>query len=574
MKTKINKIIILTILSLLVLPGSFISAKGQIDPAFNPGLLIPDSAFIDVGTFGTAAGIQKFLELKGSVLANTNPNFLVKLNEPNTSIKEGLEDPEANLSRLRTAAELIYDAAMHWGLNPQVLIASLQKEQSLVTGTFKSNSELQTALNHAVGFGCPDHEICGEVFNGFYQQLFGNFDSEGNRWLGSAASLMRSYNTTVNGKLVGRGPMVDSSGNTSGGAAVRVSHKGDTIILSNTLGGYDGVAATQTVTLQNLATAALYRYTPHVFNGNYNFWKFYTAWFKYPNGTVIRRLNELQQYVIDNSAKRPFSDFVASQRKLDVTNVVTVSQTEFDSYTTEKPLPPNEGTLIKGDTEPTVYLISNSSKLPISGPVFTQRKFSFKKVITIPQAEVASYDSGTFVPPLDGTLVLGQSDPTVYLIDGGQKRPISGVIFSARKYSFRNILKLSDAEISSLEMGPYLTPIEKTAIKSPNDPTIWWFRDNTKHQVSAFVYKQRGVGYFPLLTLSDAEMANIAVRAALPPNDGTVIKADTSSAIFFIQGGLKHLLTPAAYQRLRYPKPVVLSQGEVDLYPAGDDIVK
>jgi hypothetical protein len=87
---------------------------GPIDPAFNPGLLIPDDAFSDVGTFGSAAGVQKFLELKGSVLANTTPDFLVKLKEPDSLTKVGLEDPEPSLSRLRSAAELIYDAGSHW----------------------------------------------------------------------------------------------------------------------------------------------------------------------------------------------------------------------------------------------------------------------------------------------------------------------------------------------------------------------------------------------------------------------------------------------------------------------------
>jgi hypothetical protein len=96
------------------------------DPTFNPGMLIPDAAFTDTGTFGTAEGIQKFLEQKGSVLANTSPSFLVKLKEPDTLTKVGLEDPQPNLTRLRTSAELIYDAGTHLGINAQVLLVMLQ----------------------------------------------------------------------------------------------------------------------------------------------------------------------------------------------------------------------------------------------------------------------------------------------------------------------------------------------------------------------------------------------------------------------------------------------------------------
>ncbi|HYE22828.1 MAG TPA: hypothetical protein VD998_04545, partial [Verrucomicrobiae bacterium] len=232
-------------------------AQGTVDPAFNPGLLITDEAFGDVGTFGSAAGIQKFLEQRNSVLANTSPEFLIKLKEPDTLTKVGLEDPQPNLDRLRTAAELIYDASTKHGLNPQVVLVILEKEQSLITGNF-SGDTLQRRLDRSLGFGCPDYEGCGDIFLGFYRQIFGTFDSTGSRWLGAAASLMRSFRTEVNGVRVGRGPMVDANNRVFGRPVIRTSRKGDTIILDNTLGGYAGIEQQQSVTIGNFATAALY----------------------------------------------------------------------------------------------------------------------------------------------------------------------------------------------------------------------------------------------------------------------------------------------------------------------------
>lgn len=568
---KIAKILVIVLIAEITLPA-FAFAQGPIDPTFNPGMLIPDAAFSDVGTFGSAAGIQKFLELKGSVLANTSPDFLVKLKEPDTLTKVALEDPQPNLTRLRTAAELIYDSATHWGLNPQVTLVMLQKEQSLITGKFSSDASLQNTLDKAVGFGCPDDSPCGDIFKGFYRQLFGSFDPQGSRWLGDSASLMKSFNATVNGVRVGRGPGVDGLNQTFGQPIIRTSRKGDTVIFDNTLGGYDNVPAQQTVTLSNFATAALYRYTPHVFNGNYNFWKFYTAWFKYPNGTIIQRVSDTVQYVIDNGTKRPFSQFVAQQRKLDLTNVIVASQTEYDSYPIEKPLPPLEGTLIKGDLDATVYLIQDSAKHPISYPVFVQRKFSFAKAITIPQAEVDSYDLGTYLTPADGTLIMGQADATVYIVDAEQKRPISGMIFKARKLSFKNTMKLSDTEIINIPTGPYLTPPEKTAFKTPTDSMVWWYKDNLKHTVSAFVYKQRAIKNFSFLILSDAEVANMPTGDPLAPIDGTVFKGDSSTAIYKMVGGLKRMFTATSYKNARYPKAIILPQAEVDQYQPGDDI--
>jgi hypothetical protein len=83
----------------------------ELQPGFDPNKIIDDVVFSDL-TFGSPEGIQKFLESKNSVLANTSSDFLLKLKEPSTtSIKQGLEDPQPNLPRLRTAAELIWDAS-------------------------------------------------------------------------------------------------------------------------------------------------------------------------------------------------------------------------------------------------------------------------------------------------------------------------------------------------------------------------------------------------------------------------------------------------------------------------------
>ncbi len=549
------------------------SAQQSFDPTFNPSMIIPDEAFGDVGTFGSAAGIQQFLEQKGSVLANTSPEFLIKLKEPDTLTKVGLEDLQPNLGRLRTAAELIYDAGMKWGLNPQVILVTLHKEQSLIGGTYRDDADLQRALDRAMGFGCPDYEGCGEIFLGFYRQIYGSFDSENNRWLGAAASLMKSFRTEVGGVRVGRGPGVDAGNKTFGRPVVRTARVGDTIVFDNTMGGYAGIQQQQSVTIGNFATSALYRYTPHVFNGNYNFWKFYTAWFKYPNGTVITLAsNPTLQYVVDNGTKRPFGPFVAQQRKIKVDNIITVSQTEFDSYPLEKQLTPLNGTLIKGDLSPVLYLVTDGYKHPISEPVFAQRKFSMANVVTLPQAEVDSYATGSYETPTSGTLVMGQTDGTVYMIDGGLKRPISGTVFKARKLSFGKIMRLSDEEVISIPVGAWLTPPDMVAIKAVNDSTIYWYRDGIKRGVSAFVYNQRGVNTFPHYTLSDEEIASIPTGTLFPPRDGTVFKGDQSSAIYRMDKGLKRMFTAASYKKARYPKATVLSQGDVDAYAAGDII--
>ena len=94
-KQKISLLLILAI-GFVSMPN-FASAEMSILSGFNPNKLIDDKVFADTQTFGGAAGIQKFLESKGSVLANTSESFLVKLKEPsNATLKKGLDDPNAD----------------------------------------------------------------------------------------------------------------------------------------------------------------------------------------------------------------------------------------------------------------------------------------------------------------------------------------------------------------------------------------------------------------------------------------------------------------------------------------------
>ncbi|MBU6447789.1 hypothetical protein KGQ24_03045 [Patescibacteria group bacterium] len=589
---------------------------------FNPNQLIEDSQFSDTQTFGSAAGIQQFLVAKKSVLANTDPSFLQKLREPqDVAVKTALNDPEPNLGRLRSASELIWDASVKAQINPQVVIVTLQKEESLITGQFDP-SGLQRALDHALGFGCPDSGGCDAVFFGFYNQLFGGFDSQGNKYIGGPGSLMRSFQTPG-----GRGPAVDAQNDAFGGNSVRTSKVGDTIKLQNTLGSVPNIQAVQAVTLSNLSTAALYRYTPHVYNGNYNFWKYFNLWFRYPNGTLIKLSSSEDVYIINNglrslipvfvinqrglnaysaivlsptefssidqgpilgpadntiirdqtgklyvfvnNEKHPASDFVLKQRGLNPASAVVVTQTDADLFQTAAQLTPKDGTLIKGDASPTVYVIHNQKRNVLTGFTFKQYGYSFKNVVTLPQAEVDSYDSAGFLLPKEGTLVKTKDSPQVFLVQNQLLRPISGDVFKMYGYSFANVNTLDIGELAAAGLGSFVQPPEGTYFKTP-DNTVYLYKGNAKHYVSYFVFRQ----YRPsVVDLSSGEAQTIPDGLPLTPKDGTLIKGDQSPAIYVMENGLKNALDYSTWvQKYGRRAPSVLSQAEVDSYPAPGDI--
>lgn len=67
----------------------------------------------------------------------------------------------------RSAAQIIYDTAQEFQINPQVLIVLLQKEQGLITDTWPMQWQYRTAT----GYGCPDTAPCNTQYFGLTNQI-------------------------------------------------------------------------------------------------------------------------------------------------------------------------------------------------------------------------------------------------------------------------------------------------------------------------------------------------------------------------------------------------------------------
>ncbi|MCX6809221.1 MAG: hypothetical protein NTZ65_00470, partial [Candidatus Berkelbacteria bacterium] len=241
---KNTKISVFGLVGLLLAIGlaSLILTKAQrANASFDQSNLISDGVFIDTGKMDTAA-IQRFLERKGSFLQG---------------ISEGG----------RSAAQIIYDAAHGRNdaagsingitinestgtVNPAVILTTLQKEQGLITMASRDDGALQRAM----GYACPDSGGCNSSYATFTKQV------ESGAW-----QLRYNYER--------------ASGHGFSDYQVGQSFNFD---------GNGGI-------FSNRATASLYRYTPHVYNGNYNFYNFFVANFSVDEYSY-RFINETNPY--------------------------------------------------------------------------------------------------------------------------------------------------------------------------------------------------------------------------------------------------------------------------------------
>ena len=156
----------------------------------------------------------------------------------------------------KSSAQIIFDAAQEFSINPQVLIVLLQKEQGLVQDTWPLNVQYRSAT----GYGCPDTAACDSQYYGLTNQI---------RWAARMfRAIMNASPTWYTPYIVGTNYIQYNPNSSCGGSNVNI---------------------------ENRATQALYNYTPYQPSqaaldagwgtvncgayGNRNFYLYFTEWF-------------------------------------------------------------------------------------------------------------------------------------------------------------------------------------------------------------------------------------------------------------------------------------------------------
>jgi hypothetical protein len=160
-----------------------------------------------------------------------------------------------------SAAEIIYQAAQDYNINPQVLLVTLKKEYSYI---YTDDWPLRDQYNTVMGYACPDSgpnnsANCSSKYFGFYNQVR------------NAAWQFNQYRQNINSYNYrpGRTNIIQYAPTASCGS--------------------------RQVFIENIATASLYIYTPYTPNaaalaaypgtatcgayGNRNFFMFFNEWF-------------------------------------------------------------------------------------------------------------------------------------------------------------------------------------------------------------------------------------------------------------------------------------------------------
>ena len=232
----------------IVLESSIASA---FTPSYNPNNLIDNPTFTNTSTMSPGI-IQTFLSNIGSGIANYS----------DVEACDSTIAPYYNhCGQTISAAQIIYDSANAYGVNPRVILATLEKEQSLVTDRSPSAAQINCAMGY--------HSCSG--YSGFFTQVDNGAWALKYNYEGAfGASTWLSWKPGTNYPCQSA-----KSGFYSAGL-----YPNNTVTFSNSGG------TPVTITIANAATASLYCYTPYVgpysvtgYSGSYNFVYYYQLWF-------------------------------------------------------------------------------------------------------------------------------------------------------------------------------------------------------------------------------------------------------------------------------------------------------
>lgn len=444
-----------TILSVLL--GLLFIAPVQaqtIEPDFNPSMIISDAELMDYSSLSLNQ-IQLFLEKNNSFLAgyqtlNAHGTLKSAAEIIYDAANNNFDCDRANLTDKPTETEKQAKCRRITTINPKFLLILLQKEQSLISETSPTTRQ----LDWATGYGCPDNWTCNPYYQGFGKQV----NSASLQFLDYMQSPQK-YNFKAGG----------------------------TYSFNNPYGTIS--QEKMTVTVANQATAALYIYTPHVFNGNYNVYKLYKKYFPqrnshYPDGSLLQAKGEAGVWLIQNGEKRPFLSKSALLSRYDINKIISVDPMELEAYVKGNPISLSNYAIVRSP-DASIYLIVNDEKRKFSQPdLIKQFGFNPAEVVESNSQDLSYYKDGA---PLTansvyptGALLQDPRNGGVFFVKDGKKSPITDRVFLNTMFKDKKIIKASAEEIDKYEKIAPVLFANGELLKSSTVTTVYLIVDGKK----------------------------------------------------------------------------------------------
>ncbi|MBU1118686.1 hypothetical protein KKH43_02315 [Patescibacteria group bacterium] len=420
---------------------------------YKPNNVITDEEFNNYNSMSRGY-IHEFLVKKGSGLAD----LMIPTEKGNKS-----------------AADLFYETAQAYKVNPKLLIVTAQKEQSAITDDTLSDRQKEDLMGYGVYKGSTNE--CTGV----------------DKQIDCAAWQFRRYVDRYDKYSFQKGKTKTSQ---------------------------DGVD----VTPENHATAALYNYTPYAggkdgYNvndtgegGNFLFWKVWRLWFAQyrPSGTLIREIDTPGIFLLKDKKRYPIWNMnVFNAHHFSKDEVVDISTEEMEGYSTIAPVRYPDGALIRSP-KGTVYIIDHDERRGFATrEVFEELGYqnnilydaTWEIVNVYPEGKSISKDSKEYA---NGTLLQPVGSKSVFQLWDGKLRPILDVSLFDRNFYWKNVIQVAPEVINSFPSGNAVAFRDGSLIRSSKGDIYVIENGERKHIARPSVFHGFGFKMSNVITVPDS----------------------------------------------------------------------
>lgn len=494
---RINLIILSALL--LSMAPSIAGAQTNLGAGFNPNRILEDADLLDCNAMGLTE-IQNFLNSKNSYLATHNT--LNTYGDNRTAAQIIYDATHTNydctgitLSDQPSEAERKSKCRQITTVNPKFLLVLLQKEMSLITET----SPTQKQLDWATGYGCPDGWVCNPYYKGFGKQV-------------NSASLQflaymkepENYNFKVGQTYIAK----DQYGGLK--SVAKAINDGD----------YNEIMSSPTkvtVTPENLATAALYNYTPHVYNGNYNTYTLWNSYFPavsrlYPDGSIIKAEGDPKVWLISGGNKNPFANWSAFASRFHPEQIVTVTAADIENYPTGNEIKFANYSLVQ-TADKQIYLLVGKEKRPFASlAAFRSIGFNPEEVEEATIEDLATYSLGKEITAtstyVTGGLLQDSKTGEIFYVENGVRAAVDKVLLDI-KFLDKKIVKKTTKELNKYATTTPVLLDEGTLVRTNNFPTVYLISNGLKRPfASNDVFSKLGYNPDNIYTVSSQFLYN------------------------------------------------------------------
>ncbi|HMB26038.1 MAG TPA: hypothetical protein VKP03_01335 [Patescibacteria group bacterium] len=438
-------LIIFVLLFNLWLPSSALALS------FDNAYIVSDSALTDYQSMSLEQ-VRSFLMKKNSALADYR-----------VSIEPG---------KVKSAAEIIWDSAQKYRVNPKFLLVMLQKEQSLIEDPSPTQKQLDWAMGYGVCDSCDPDDTSLIIFKGFARQV--DRAAWRQRWYikNSDLSWLRQKGQTYN---------------------------------------IDG----HNIKIVNQATANLYNYTPHIY-GNYLFWKIWNKWFeqKYPNGSLLQAKGQAGVWLIENGQKRPFYNKGALLSRYDINDIVLVEHRELDKYEPGPPIKFANFSLLQTELGDVYLLVNDTLRRFESDKVWRTLGFNPEEFEELNASDFNHYKTGALITLKEaypaGALLQNNKTGGVYFVQNGQKKPILSRDIIKLDYSAYSLTQVSPEELENFTTKEPARLKDGHLVKTADSPIVYVISEGKKRPIAtADVFENLGYQWQNIQTVETKTLENI-----------------------------------------------------------------